>query len=78
MLFLAQSAIFFSDYSVSAPWIESPRAIVAPGHAFARSRSDEPIPLPSLVQKGMIFLPAQSKRSNSVNIAMGMVPHQFG
>ena len=52
--------------------------MTAPLQMRRRSRSLTPMPLPSLVQKGAIFLPVKSNASRKVNTAMGMVPHQLG
>jgi len=40
-------------------------------HAFFRSRSEEPIPLPSWVMTAKTLLPLQSSLSSRVKTAMG-------
>ena len=61
--YLAMSAIIRaspSAFAASAPWIEVPARTVASGHSFLINLSEDPIPLPSLVQKGIILLPEKS------------------
>ena len=78
MAFLAQAAVCFSEEAALPPWMLSPGSTFAPGHSAAMSRSLEPRPLPSLVQKGTTLFPVQSKASSTVNMNIGIVPHQLG
>ena len=73
-----KTATCFSEEAALPPWMERPGFTMAPGQEALMSRSLEPMPLPSFVQKGTIFLPVQSKASSTVNINIGIVPHQLG